>query len=269
MNNFLSQLNLTPQERRVMVIIFLVMIFVLNLMFVWPHFGEWGKINNQLEEMRRTIANDNRAIQNDLAPATGTHALVVKYSQLEGGHVEEHAVDPQNQLDKTIRDEERKTGVYVQQFSPGSVKTNEFFEELSTAITVQTQESNLVNFLYNMGLDPAMIRVSRLDLQPADANRYALKGTITLTGNYAKSAPAAAAPAKPIPGTRPPPAAQARGNKPPAGPAAAPANKQIRLVPNAPGANRPRQGPPKSNLELPNRPMTKPNRAPAQPAVPQ
>jgi hypothetical protein len=49
MNNFLNQLNLTPQERRIVVgIIFLVVIVVLNLLFVWPHFGEWGSINKQL-----------------------------------------------------------------------------------------------------------------------------------------------------------------------------------------------------------------------------
>jgi hypothetical protein len=42
-----------------------------------------------------------------------------------------------------------------------------------------------------MGNDPAMIRVGKLDLKPADQNRYRLRGGITLTANYAKQ-PAAA-----------------------------------------------------------------------------
>jgi hypothetical protein len=70
-------------------------------------------------------------------------------------------------LKDTIRAQERKTGV-MSSIGPGSVKTNEFFEEHSTTITVQSQEPQLVNFLYNMGMDPAMIRVAKLDLQPFD-----------------------------------------------------------------------------------------------------
>ena len=52
MNNFLDQLNLTPQERRIVVAIGMVVIVVLNFLFVWPHFGEWSSINKQLEDMR-------------------------------------------------------------------------------------------------------------------------------------------------------------------------------------------------------------------------
>src|SRR5580658_249365 len=65
-NNFLGQLNLTAQERRIVVIIFLVVIMVLNLLFVWPRFSDWGRITKQLEDMRRTEDTYNRAIQLDL-----------------------------------------------------------------------------------------------------------------------------------------------------------------------------------------------------------
>ena len=51
MNNFLGQLNLTTQERRIVVAIFLVVVVVLNLLFVWPHFGEWGRLKKQLAEL--------------------------------------------------------------------------------------------------------------------------------------------------------------------------------------------------------------------------
>ena len=56
-NDFLGQLNLTVQERRIVMGIFAVVILVLNYLFVWPRFGEWGRINKQLEP---DAANDDQ-----------------------------------------------------------------------------------------------------------------------------------------------------------------------------------------------------------------
>jgi hypothetical protein len=141
------------------------------------------------------------------------------------------------QLQSTIRAQERKTGVFLESMNPGTVKTNnEFFEEQSIAISLECQEPQLVSFLYNMGMDPAMIRVSVLNLKPADANRYRLKASLTLTANYAKKQPAtvsesaadkhAGAKAK---------TAGAPGLKPPA----APGPKHRPSGPIAPGTRRP------------------------------
>src|ERR1700677_3173519 len=80
-NNFLNQLNLTPQERRIVVIVFLVVIVVLNLLFVWPHFGEWSSINKQLEDMRGKIANCNRLIAQDINTNNGFQVQVKKLSR--------------------------------------------------------------------------------------------------------------------------------------------------------------------------------------------
>jgi hypothetical protein len=230
-NNFLGQLNLTAQERRIVVIIFLVVIVVLNLLFVWPRFGDWGSINKQLHDMYGTIDKFNRVIAQDLDPTNGWKKDVAKLARQEGGSVLEGLVDPQVQFQNTIRLQERKTGVYVENINPGAVKTNEFFEEHSTTISVETQEPQLVSFLYGMGNDPAMIRVARLDLKPADANRYRLKGGITLTANYAKKQTAAAvsgpAPIKPGSGAKPaaPPTLAQAGKRPAAGPPAPGAKK--------------------------------------------
>jgi hypothetical protein len=267
-NNFLNQLNLTPQERRIVVIIFLVVIVVLNLLFVWPHFGEWGSINRQLDDMRGSIAKYNRFIEQDLNPTTGFKVQVNKLSRLEGASVMEHPVDPQIQLANTIRAQERKTGAYVADYGQPSTKTNEFFEEISTAISVESQEPQLVNFIYNMGMDPAMIRVARLDLKPADANRYKLKGGITLTANYTRrppSAVSAASPAKLAAAAKP---ATAPANKPPAAPAsrpaAPPAPAQPRRPPGPAGPGFNRQPPGGGNPILPNRPMPNHKHIPGQ-----
>ncbi len=98
------------------------------------------------------------------------------------------------------------------------MQTNEFFEEQSGQIHIESQEPQLINFLYQIGNDPSMIRVSELSLKPADQNRYRFSGSITLTANYAKKPPAPAAPAKPAKTAKPAAATPgAPGAKPPAG----------------------------------------------------
>jgi hypothetical protein len=274
-NNFLGQLNLTAQERRIVAAIFLVVIVVLNYLFVWPRFGEWSSINKQLQDMRDKIERYNGVIKQDLNPSNGWYAQVVELTKQEGGSVVEHPVDPQVQLQNTIRAQERKTGVLVESINPGSVKTNEFFEEQSTAISLDCQEPQLVSFLYNMGMDSAMIRVAILNLKPADANRYRLKASLTLTANYTKKKPAAvseavadkhASVAKPAAAAGPKPAA-ASGAKPPAVPAPlGPAAKRPAAGPLAPGTNRqPPAG--QKPLPVPARPMPVPKPAPGQKAI--
>jgi hypothetical protein len=197
-NDLLSQLNLTVQERRTVMGIFAVVIIVLNYLFVWPRFGEWGTLNKQLEEMRHTMTTHNRLILQDADPTNGWRKLVAKYAQKEGGNVSEQPVDPQVQLQNVIMLQARKTGVNVESYNSGSVKTNDaFFEEHSTAITFESQEPPLISFLVNMGNDPAMVRVGKLHLKPADQNRYRLRGDITLTASYSRKAVVAAAPATP------------------------------------------------------------------------
>ena len=212
MNDFLGQLNLTVQERRIVMIIFAVVIVVLNYLFVWPRFGEWGRINKQLVQMRQTMTNNNRVILLDTNPSNGWRKLVAQYALKEGGNVSEHPVDPQVQLQNAIMLEARKSGVNVQSYNAGSVKTNQFFEEHSTVITVESQEPQLISFLFNMGNDPAMIRVAKLDLKPADQNRYHLRGGITLTANYSRK-PAASTAKPAAPATKPP-----RGSNQPGAP---------------------------------------------------
>jgi Tfp pilus assembly protein PilO len=253
-NDFLGQLNLTPSERRIVVVIFLVVIVVLNLLFVWPRFSDWGRMTKQLEQMRQTEANYISTIQLDVSPTNGWRKEVEKMARLEGGSKIDTPVDPQNQMQQTIIQEERKTGVTVGSFSPGPVKTNAFFEEHSTAISFESQEPQLVDFLYKMGNDPAMIRVAKLDLKATEPNRYTLKGTITFTGNYAKqSATTTAAPlAKHV--FEPKPAA---GNRLQGSPTAAQNARHTPGGPPAPGAYKlppGRKGNPLSKLVPPAKP---------------
>ncbi len=208
MNNFLDQLNLTAQERRIVVAIGLVVIVVLNLLFVWPHFGEWKRISKELQTMRSSIETYNKQIALDTSPTNGLQKQLAKLVRQEGSAV----MDSQIRLQDTIHTQARKTGVNIGNYNPGSARpqTNEFFEEESIKITFDSQEPQLISFLYDIGGDPAMIRVSELELSPQDQNRYRLRGAITLTANYAKRAP--------VPGSAAAKPARVLGTKPASGP---------------------------------------------------
>ncbi len=261
MSNFLEQLNLTSQERRIVIAIGSVVILVLNYLFIWPQFSEWGRIQKQLKKDYATIEEENKEIALDRNPTNEFYTQLVKLERLEKSSPRIDAV--QVQLPKTIGDLAMKNGVTVNAYQPvGSrtPQTNEYFEEQSEQITIESQEPQLVNFLYQIGNDPSMIRVSELDLHPADVqNRYRLRGSITLTANYAKRAPAAA-PAKPSkPG---PPGAKAVAGA--AQPAAKPPAGAGQPKPPA-GAGQPKQtaapkpgGPPSPGQP----PVTRPQRTP-------
>ena len=185
MSNPLDQLNLTTQERRAVLIIGLVVIFVLNYLFVWPHFGEWGKTKKQLDTMYSQMSNWNAEILRDVDVTNGYKKQLAKLERQQGGSAQ---MDQQVQLQQSVMAQANQTGVDVNNYTPTSSRgaSNEFFEEQSIEITVESQEPQLIDFLYNVGNDPAMIRVSELTLRPADQNRYRLRGSVTLTATYSK-----------------------------------------------------------------------------------
>jgi Tfp pilus assembly protein PilO len=194
MTTFLDKLNLRPQERRLVVIIGVVVFIVLNIWFVRPRFGDWGIVQNNLATARQSLGHYQEKILQGPEIEKNLHAL-----EREGGT--SAPIDNDIQLQRTIMAQANETKVTVNNYSPVAVRpsgtvTNEFFEEQSIKITVDTGEKELVEFLYNVGADSSMIRVRELDLKPADANRYRLRGSLTLAANYQKKpAVSAASPA--------------------------------------------------------------------------
>lgn len=196
MNSFLDQLNLTPQERRIVVGIGVIVFILLNLLLVWPHFSDLGRTKQELADTRAKIIKYNKAIEEDIETNNGYKVQLAKLQSQQGGGV--GAV--QIQLQRTVGEEAIKSGVNVSDVhpvnSPGNA-TNQFYEEQSVKITFDSLEDQLVSFLVNIGNDPAMIRVREITLKTADANRYRLRGEALLTANYAKQtvvAPKTAAP---------------------------------------------------------------------------
>jgi type II secretory pathway component PulM len=68
MTKFLDKLNLRPGERRLVVVVAIVVFLVLNVWLVWPSFGEWGRTEQRITDARKKV----RQFQNELAAARTT-----------------------------------------------------------------------------------------------------------------------------------------------------------------------------------------------------
>ncbi len=196
-----DKLNLRPQERRLVVIIGLVVFFVLNLWLVWPKFGDRTKKQAEKKNLEDTLQRYQAEIQKT---SNYTHQLVVLENQGAAVQTEEQA----SELQKTVYTQAALAGIFPNRYEPGSKsstgRTNQFFEEQSGTITVLTEEEPLVRFLYNLGSGGSLIRVRSMTLNP-DPTRMKLAGTIMLVASYQKkAAPKAVAPPAP-PKTNAPP----------------------------------------------------------------
>ena len=185
-----DKLNLRPQERRLVVVVGLVVFFVLNLWLVWPEFGEWSKQKKKKGELEGLLLR----FQNEIKKGP-EYKKQLDDLERQGQAVlsEEQAVD----LQKVVYSQAALVGIFPSGYEPGSKastgRTNQFFEEQSGTITVSTEEKPLVDFLYNLGAGNSLIRVRSMNLIP-DPTRMKLAGTITLVASYQKKAPPKPAP---------------------------------------------------------------------------
>lgn len=196
MTSFLDKLNLQPQERRWVIAIAVAVIIVLNYLLVWPYFSEWSLVTGQIDAARAKIARETREIERDNTIYKEQLKKLDKKDPnvaLDAGEIS---------LQKAIM-AQTSPSFMPTSYTPikgGSTQTNEFFEEQSMRITVDSEEKPLVDFLYKIGGDTSMIRVRELSLKPQDNNRYRLGATIVLSATYQKkpeTKPAAPGPVKP------------------------------------------------------------------------
>ncbi len=196
MKKYFDQLR--PNERRLVVGVGVLLLFVLNYVFIWPHFGDWGKLSERLSTAEVRLKNYQDTI-------TQKPALEKQVNTIENGG---GAVPPEDQGINFIREVQSqaiKTGVAIVNTSRQSTHTNDaFFVEQIQNITVSATDEQLVNFLYQLGNDPAMIRVRDLELQP-DTSHMKLTANIMLVASYQKNVPIkrAAPAAKPAPPAAP------------------------------------------------------------------
>jgi Tfp pilus assembly protein PilO len=184
MKKYLEQL--LPMERRLVVGVVVVLLIVLNAVFIWPHFSDWGSLRGRLDKARSELDRNQKA-------AAQVPALAAEVKKFES---DGQFVAPEDQginFMRTIQSQSAQSGVAIVNTSRQITHTNDaFFVEQIENINVLATEDQLVNFLYKLGSGASMIRVRDLELQP-DAPRQRLNANIRLVASYQKNPPAASA----------------------------------------------------------------------------
>jgi hypothetical protein len=173
--------QLRPLERRMAVGVLVVLLLVLNYVFVWHHFSDWGNLRQHGDAQRQKL----QLWQTTIAQSASYDALVKKFSN-QGEFVapENQAID----FTRTIVAQSTASGVGVNNISPSRTLANDaFFVEQMQNINVVATDSQLVDFLYKLGSSASMIRVLDLELQPDSAKQH-LNANIRLVASYQKNA---------------------------------------------------------------------------------
>jgi hypothetical protein len=220
MTNLFDKLNLRPFERRLIVVVGIVLFVAMQYFLIWPHFGDVKRMGT-----RRSQALTKLKTYRDEFAQTNKFAVEVK--KLEGEGLAVPQEDQTSELMRTVQSQSAQAGVHITANSKPSTRTNQFFLELSQQVTASATEGSLVNFLYNLGAGTSLIRVRDLTLRP-DTSRQQLNATIKVVASYQKNpparagAPAASAPQgpataapKPAPAKINPPTIPSRPSTPP------------------------------------------------------
>jgi len=190
--SILDKLNLSPQERRLVVVIAIVVFVVLNIWLIWPEFGSVAIWKQRRADAERRLKQFKDEISNQ-----GKYKRQLAELEVLGGQIgtEEQALS----LQRDVSTQALLSGVQVNRYDPQARmatggRTNAFFEEQGLIITVVTGERELVDFLYNLGTRSSLIRVRSMTLS-RDPSGMKLQGSMTLVASFAKKPAPKAAPA--------------------------------------------------------------------------
>jgi len=174
--------QLRPLERRLAVGVLVVLFLVLNYVFVWPYFSDFGTLRQRGDIARQKL----KLYQTAIAQAAN-YAAQVKRLEGQGEFVapEEQSIN----FLRTIQSQAAQSRVGIVNTSRQVTHTNDaFFIEQVQNIVVIADDQQLVDFLYKLGSGASMVRVRDLELQP-DAARQHLNANIRLVASYQKNPP--------------------------------------------------------------------------------
>ncbi len=184
-----SQLNLRPSERRLLVVVALVVFVVVNIWFVWPHFGDLANVR-----IRQANAQTKLDVyQKEIARKPVNEAMIKK---LEEGGSNVPREDQAIELLRAIQQKAALHKVGITGQSRQNTRTNQFFLEQSVNVSTLSGESELVNFLHDLGSGGSTIRVRDLNVSP-EPQRHKLTAKIKFVSSYQAKSPAASKPAPP------------------------------------------------------------------------
>jgi type II secretory pathway component PulM len=173
-------LQLRPFERRLAIGVLVVVFLVLNYVFIYPHFSDWGRLRIRLDAAQKKL----KLYQAGSAQAPAYEAQV-KTLQSQGESVA--AEDMSVNMLRTIQNQSAQSGVGIVNTSRQITRTNDaFFVEQVQNIKVIADDKQLVDFLYKLGSGASMIRVRDLELQP-DTPKQHLDANIRLVASYQKN----------------------------------------------------------------------------------
>lgn len=188
--------NLRPMEKRLVVGVGTMVIILLNLWFVVPHFSDLTKVHQRREKAQATLGLFQKEIGQKERYIRG-----IAERQGEGQNV-----PPEDQVIHflgMIQSQAAQSGVQIINTVKPRTDTDQFFIEQIQNIRVQSKEPQLVDFLYNLGSSNSLIRVRDLTLN-ADPSHTLLLAGIKLVASYQKKPTAKSAAPAPAPTKAPP-----------------------------------------------------------------
>jgi len=201
--------NLRPLEKRMVVGVATMFFIILNAWFVFPHFSDWGRVQQRMAKAR-TLLNRYEAEIKQIP------FYQEQIRKLQGHESQPIALEDQSgHFGEEIRS--LASGIRIDSFPKIVSRTNDaFFWEQIASIGVSGKEQQLVDFLYNLGASDSQVRVRALSLRPVMPARQELSAGVQLVASYQKKPPvkSAAAPAQTGPAQSPPPAARPATNAP-------------------------------------------------------
>ena len=188
MTNPFDQMNLRPQERRILVVVGLIIFVVLNFLLVTPLFGQLGQSEFALDKSKRTLAKYEAEIAK-----TPNLERIEKRLKEEGGTV----LSEELQLQRIVNNQAIAAGVQVSRsdpvLRPQVGRTNQFFEDQGLRIDFTSGGKELVDFLVGMASANSMVHVHDMTLRPV-AGGTRLGGNVVFVASYQKkNAPATGA----------------------------------------------------------------------------
>jgi Tfp pilus assembly protein PilO len=186
MSSFFEKLNLRPQERRLVVIVGIVVFVVLNVWLIWPHFSDWAKARSRHQTAEDTLAKYRKEIAR-------IPAFQARLKELQSAGPTLIAEEQDLDLQNTVHKQSQATGLNVVRIDPkmraSTTQTNQFFDEETLNIHIESGDKELVDFLTGLASTNSLIRVQNLTLRPAPGGSK-LSGSMTLVASYQRKTPA-------------------------------------------------------------------------------
>jgi hypothetical protein len=212
--------TLRPMEKRLVVGVGTMVVILLNLWFVVPHFSDLPKV----QERKNKAEYVKKKFEEELARKPIYEEGIRK---LQGDGQDVPAEDRIYDFQNKIQSEAVSSGVQIRNQPKPRSQTNTFFIEQIQSLNLDAKEQQLVNFLFGLGNGPS-IRVRGLTLH-ADPSHTLLQAGVTLVASYQKKPTAKGAP-------QPTPAKSAPADK-----KSPPPEKKttLRVNPTPPATNQP------------------------------